>query len=304
MLQNQQQQQQNNIQQSSSLSSPLLPKFQTAYEELSSRFTFDIKKIDNSISITAGQSVCISGSERKYINILLIRLCVRALLPKRKRYGGGGGFGSSPNVIVIYAAGNSLEDTFYPYVNFVRQYYGLDIKKVLKNTIITRAFTIYQLANIIIHELPRVICQFDAKLIVIFDLPDMFLRDPQIEIEEAEHILKEIVNSIRKRREVFGNILFMVSLPSYSNYHSHNHHQQLSVIYNKILLPRFDKHIEITSATNSDNNKNKNKINNSLLYVKIKNNNNKCHSKCSSSSGNNLFAIEERDLLIVSPPER
>src|SRR5919197_4789169 len=57
-----QQHQQNNIQQSSSslLSSPsllLLPKFQTAYEELGSRLTFGIKKIDNSISITiaAGQ---------------------------------------------------------------------------------------------------------------------------------------------------------------------------------------------------------------------------------------------------------
>ena len=310
--QQQRQQQQNNIQQSSSfLSSPPLPKFQTAYEEISSRLTFDIKKIDNSISITAGQTVCISGSERKYINILLVRLCVRALLPERKRYygRGEGGFGSSsPKVIVIDAAGNSL-DIFYLYVNFARQYYGLDIKKVLENTIITRAFTIYQLANIIIHKLPRVVQQFDVKLIVIFDLLDMFLRDPQIEIEEAEHIIKEIVNSIKRsrRREVFGNILFMVSLPSYSsNYqsHHHRHHQQLSAIYNKIILPRFDKHIEITSATNSDNNKNKNKINNSLLYVKIKNNN-KYHSEYSSSSGNNLFPIEKRDLLIVSPsPER
>ena len=308
----QRQQQQNNIQQSSSfLSSPPLPKFQTAYEEISSRLTFDIKKIDNSISITAGQTVCISGSERKYINILLVRLCLRALLPERKRYygRGEGGFGSSsPKVIVIDAAGNSL-DIFYLYVNFARQYYGLDIKKVLENTIITRAFTIYQLANIIIHKLPRVVQQFDVKLIVIFDLLDMFLRDPQIEIEEAEHIIKEIVNSIKRsrRREVFGNILFMVSLPSYSsNYQSHHHchHQQLSAIYNKIILPRFDKHIEITSATNSDNNKNKNKINNSLLYVKIKNNN-KYHSEYSNSSGNNLFPIEERDLLIVSPsPER
>ena len=147
--QQQRQQQQNNIQQSSSfLSSPPLPKFQTAYEEISSRLTFDIKKIDNSISITAGQTVCISGSERKYINILLIRLCVRALLPKRY----GGGF-SSPNVIVIdAAAGNGLD--IYQYVNFARQH-GLDIKKVLENTIITRAFTIYQLANIIIYELPE-----------------------------------------------------------------------------------------------------------------------------------------------------
>jgi hypothetical protein len=142
----------------------------------------------------------------------------------------------------------------------------------------------------------------------------MFLRDPQIEIEEAEHIIKEIVNSIKRRREVFSNILFLVSLPSCSSnyYHSHHNHQQqsLSAIYNKILLPRFDKHIEITSSTttNAGNNKNKNnnnkkEINNSLLYVKIKDNNNKRHNGYSStSSGNNLFPIEKRDLLIVSPP--
>ena len=68
-----------------------------------------------------------------------------------KRYGGFGC--SSPNVIVIdAAAGNGLD--IYQYVNFARQH-GLDIKKVLENTIITRAFTIYQLANIIIYELPE-----------------------------------------------------------------------------------------------------------------------------------------------------
>jgi DNA-directed RNA polymerase subunit M/transcription elongation factor TFIIS len=142
----QQEQQQNSIQQQSR--SSLLPKFQTAYEVFDSRLTLDIKKIDDSISLRIRECLCIIG-ERKYTKIALARLCVRALLPKRS--GDGNGFESSNNVIVI-DAGNTLD--VYQYVNFARRY-GLDIKKVLQNIIISRVFTIYQLANIIINELPQ-----------------------------------------------------------------------------------------------------------------------------------------------------
>jgi hypothetical protein len=61
----------------------------------------------------------------------------------------------------------------YQCVNFARQY-GLDIKKVLQNIMVTRVFTIYQLADLIIQELPRMVQQFNTKVIVISDLLNVF----------------------------------------------------------------------------------------------------------------------------------
>jgi Rad51 len=292
-----QQQRQNHIQSQSRSSA--LPKFQTAYEEFDSRLTFDIKKIDDCISLKTGESVCIIG-ERNYTKILLARLCVRALLPKR--YGGdrGNGFESS-NVIVI-DAGNSLD--VYQHVNFARQY-GLDINKVLQHIIISRVFTVYQLANIIIYELPKIIEQYHrTKLIVISDLLDMFLCDPQLEVEEGQRLIKQIISSLKRRREILANTLVVTSLSSSSySYHNYKHQSSsssCSAPYHKILLLSFEKHIEVT-ARSTDNNKKK--ISATSLEVKVRDNSKgRLKSKhLNNNSSTCVFPIDERDLLLVTP---
>jgi hypothetical protein len=216
------------------------------------------------------------------------------LLPKRHS---GNRFESSNNVIVI-DAGNSLD--VYQHVNFARQY-GLDIKnKVLQHIITSRVFTIYQLTNIIMYELPKIIEQYDGtKLIMIYDLLDMFLRDPQLEVEEGQSLIKEIINSIRRRREIFGNTLTVTSLSSSSsscgNYCHHN--RSSAAKYYKILLPRFDKHIEIITRSTDENKKI-----NTRLEAKVKvNSKDRLHSKHYNNSGSCVFPIEERDLLLVTP---
>ena len=83
-------------------------------------------------------------------------------------------------------------------MNFARQYYSRDvISRVLSNIIVTRPFAVYQLANIVINQLPKVIQQYDAKMIVVSDLLDMFVRDPQIKANEATY-LSVINNSVRR----------------------------------------------------------------------------------------------------------
>jgi hypothetical protein len=257
-------------QQLSSDSSSLLPKFQTAYEQISDRLTFDIEKIDSILSLTAGEGLCIIG-EKYHTHTLIARLCVRALMSKRQ-----GGF-DCQNILFV-DSGNSVD--VYQYMNFARQY-GLDIKKVLRSIIASRSFNLYQLANTIMYKLPKVIQQYNPKIIVISDLLDMFLRDPQILIEEEEHIIKEIINSI-KRRKISGknntnidDVLYLVS--------SNNNH---SAAYNKVLLPRFDKHIEIT----------KSKTKSSLLNVKVKNYSH--NKKCSTTT---TLLVQQKDLQIISP---
>jgi hypothetical protein len=149
-----------------SQSSSFIPRFQTAYEEYknnsnSIQFGFDIHKIDSALNLNGGESLCIIG-EQKYIQLLVARLCVNALMmmqsKRRKRLEAEGEkrHGTEKHIIFI-DAGNDLD--IYQYVSFARQY-GLDIKKFLQNIVASRMFTIYQLANTIIYELPKLIIQY------------------------------------------------------------------------------------------------------------------------------------------------
>ena len=67
---------------------------------------------------------------------------------------------SSSLIFVDTGEGNSSD--IYQCVIFARQY-GLGIKKLLQSIIVSAAFTIHQIANIIIYHLHNVIQQFNAK---------------------------------------------------------------------------------------------------------------------------------------------
>ena len=80
-----------------------------------------------------------------YTNALSTRLIVQSLLPRN--HGGAG----AENIIVIDADNSSSP---YLYVDFARQY-GMDYGNVLRNVLVSREFTIYQLTNTIIYDLPK-----------------------------------------------------------------------------------------------------------------------------------------------------
>ena len=267
----------------------LFPKFQTAYyniEDRKRRITLDIEEIDSSITLTTEDCVGIIG-EARYANTILIRLCVRALILKSQSEL----LEFAKKVIFIDAGGkNNSPDSFYRCVNFARQY-GLDIKKVLQSIVVSRAFTIYQLTDLIIYELPRVIQQLEAKVILISDLLNMFVCDPQIKIEEGERMIKEIINSLRKISSTTNNTLIVVSLYRHHHYSSFSS----SYLYEKILLPRFDKCIEITNSK-------KEKVNN-LLDIRIRNHKNH-HNDGISKNSCRRFSLSERDLMQLILPTR
>ena len=242
---------------SANINSPLsMPKIQTAYQAFSSRLTFDIEKIDSLLKLTAGESVCIVAANEKYPNILITRLCIRALMSNRQ-----GGFNSSK--VIFVDAGNTSD--IYQCVNFARQY-GLNIKKVLQSIVVSRSFTIYQLANMIINELPKVIEQFSgAKVIIIGELLSMFVNDPQVQIKEAESLIRQIINAIRKLC-TYNNTLCVISFCS----------NNITKTYTRLILQRIDKCIEITRRGGNDK---KNKNNRDLsIDIKIKKDKNN-HSK-------------------------
>ena len=148
---------------------------------------------------------------------------------------------------------------------------------------VTRAFTIYQLADLIIYQLPKFIQQFNCGkviVVVIADLLNLFTQDPNIDNNEAIFLIKEIVNSIKK----LDNTLVVISFqPPQQQQKKHNK----SYPYDKILLPRFDICIEIT------NNNSINKIN--LSDVNVYGNN------CSKNRCSTSLLLEKREILQIIP---
>jgi len=171
---------------------------------------------------------------RKITNSLLSKLCAYTLFVRQEKC-----FNLSPTssplrllpYVIIVDAGNSLD--FYQFTEFIRQY-GLDIKETLQRIVVSRAFTVYQLTNLIIKELPNIIRQLDTCLIIVPDLLNMFTHDPNIDLKEAKYLIQEIVSAIRK---IATRTRCAVSW-------NYNHE---SSSYMKILLPKFDKCIEVTS---------------------------------------------------------
>jgi len=157
-----------------------LPKIQTAYDLM--KFRFDITKIDSFLHLGSAGSLCISGYKA---NLLLTRLCVRALLPTK--YGGL----DTPYVVVV-DAGNKSD--VYQTVNFARQY-GMNFENILNRIIVSRTFTIHQLKSLLSRELPRVIRQYQAGVIVIPGLLDLF-DDPNIKQKEAKWVISRIMKSL------------------------------------------------------------------------------------------------------------
>jgi hypothetical protein len=290
-----------------SQSSLFIPRFQTAHEQYNNnsssiQFGFDIDNIDSALNLNDGEILCIIG-EQKYTQLLVARICVNALMMQQRRKKLGlrerTSYCTEKHIIFI-DAGNDLD--IYQYVNSARQY-GLDIKKFLQSIVASRMFTIYQLANTIIYDLPKLIIQhlqeqqqqhqnFEPKVIVISDLLDMFVNDPHIKVEEAKNLLKEImVSLLRTRRsgEIFGNSLIVISLP----YHQRQQQESLH-LYNKILLPRFDKRIEIIDGSSSSGGCN------GSFKVKIATTKNKNDHRAVDRQSQ-LFSVTEKDLLIPMP---
>ena len=144
-------------------SSTTTTTFETAYNIQQKRRTstklifLDIAEIDSFLDLSdRGGSICVASSRKsrngdswQANNTLVTRLCVRALIPRRH-----GGFGS-PYVIFI-DAGNCSD--IYKCVSFIRQY-GLDQQKTLDRIIVSRPFTIHQLACLIIYEVALVLAE-------------------------------------------------------------------------------------------------------------------------------------------------
>jgi hypothetical protein len=260
----------------------MLPTFETADKiQQFSKLTFGIPEIDCLLDLAADRgAICIARSIKGngddddddyyywHTNTLVTRLCVRALMSRR--YGGL----ESPSIIFI-DAGNCSD--IYQTVNFARQY-GLDIQKVLDSVIVSRPFTIHQLAGLIINDLEPAVQRFGAKIVVISDLLKMFIQDPQIDADEARWLVKEIIKALQK---LSAQVFVVVSLQDNGCLSQHRNY----------LMSIFDSCIDITTIAAD-----------SQQSVQLKISNRRHNS--SSSNISRQLSIPQKDLQIVSAAHR
>jgi uncharacterized protein YueI len=168
-----------------------LPKFKTALEYRDT-FTFGIEKLDSKLQLHLDDMIGIFG-ETRYTNSLATRLVVRSLLPRNH-----GGI-DAESIIVIDADNSSSP---YLYVDIARKY-GMHHRNVLRNVIVARQFTIYQLTHTILYDLPKRIQIHEAKVVVVNGLFDQFFQDPYIRAAEAASLVSQIVTELRKTKDVF-----------------------------------------------------------------------------------------------------
>jgi len=168
-----------------------LPKFKSALE-YRDRFTFGIDELDSKLQLHLDDILGIFG-ETRYTNALATRLVVRSLLARNQ-----GGI-NAENAIVIDANNSSSP---YLYVDIARRH-GMHYKNVLRKVMVSRQFTIYQLAHTIIYDLPKRIQLHKPKVVVVSGLLDQFYQDPYIHAAEAESLVSQIVTALHKIKDVF-----------------------------------------------------------------------------------------------------
>ena len=73
------------------------------------------------------------------------------------------------------------------------------LDRALKNVIVQRVFTIYQLAHFLIKELEKDLEKYKSKLVVITG--DFFLSDKQISKEDKDWLYPQMIQAIKKVRD-------------------------------------------------------------------------------------------------------
>jgi len=192
-----------------------VPKFQTADTLL--RFRFDIPKIDSFLGLATTDLCCITGLEA---NLILTRLCVRALLPER--YGGL----DSPFVFIA-DTGNRTD--VYQAINFARQY-GMDKERVADRILVIRAFTVPRVRKLLNVELPKIIQNYQIKSVIIPGLLNTIDEEPNMRVKEAK---KEIAKIMKSVHEISRRVLVVTSMQEGK--------------YVKLVLPEFKKRIHLSN---------------------------------------------------------
>lgn len=122
--------------------------------------------------------LCGSSAVQPLINLL----CIRAQLPFQ--------LGGLESNVLFVDGGNSFR--LYE-ISSIAQNFELDPTSVLERIFISRAFTAYQMTDLILEQLENAVKTFDTKLVIVADLAQLYL-DKEIPKHESHEIFLQLTH--------------------------------------------------------------------------------------------------------------
>jgi hypothetical protein len=195
-----------------------VPQFQTADSLL--KFRFDIPKIDSFLGLASTDLCCITGGSNHSANLILTRLCVKALLPVRY-------CGLNSQYVLIADTGNRTD--VYSAIDFARQY-GMNKENAADKILVVRAFTVRQVLKLLSVETPRIIQNYQVNCVIIQGLLNTIDEEPNMRVKEAKKELGRIMKAIK---EMSRRVLVITSIEEGK--------------YARLILSEFEKRIDLST---------------------------------------------------------
>ena len=180
-----------------------LPKFILAQKLLEDKFILEFSNNDKGnkksrkriVERNLGDIACFVKPHSDFVCDTI----VRGILPKRHN-------GLESPTIFVLIADNKFD--FYNITEIADRKYRI-LDRTLKNVIIRRMFTIYQLAHFLIKELEKDLEKYKSKLVIITG--DFFLSDSQITKQDKDWLYPQMIQAIKK---VVANSMILVFSPT------------------------------------------------------------------------------------------
>jgi len=181
-----------------------LPTFTTANKLLvKDRFCIELSRNKKKmIELTLGDKVCIVKPHTD----LVCDTIVRGILPKRHS-------GLESPTVYVLVTDNKFD--FYKITDIANNQYQI-LDRVLKNVIVKRIFTVYQLADFLIRDLEKDIKKYKSKLFIITG--DFYLRDEQITKHDKERLYPQMIEAITKVKDSIILVFSSINLSGIKNY--------------------------------------------------------------------------------------
>jgi translation initiation factor 2 beta subunit (eIF-2beta)/eIF-5 len=166
-----------------------VPKFISAQKLLEDKFTVEFSYNDKNnkksrkriVKLNLGDIACFVKPHSDFVCDTI----VRDILPKRHN-------GLQSPTVYVLVTDNKFD--FYNITEIADKKYKI-LDRALKNVIVRRMFTIYQLAQFLIKELEKDLEKYKSKLLVITG--DFFLSDSQITKQDKDWLYPQMIKAIK-----------------------------------------------------------------------------------------------------------
>jgi hypothetical protein len=167
-------------------------------------FSFNFAPLDALVAhyIDPSWSVVFTGG---CANAVAEFLCFRAQLPKE--------VGGSDSSVVLIDGGNRSD--LYLFSSYAKLY-GVAPRKALRRVVTSRAFTMYQMADLVVNGLARVVDEYGAKVVVLSDVLGMLSEESGLREDEARRLAGAVrrgLDEVRTEKKVLAFMTLVTKTP-------------------------------------------------------------------------------------------